>query len=1046
MAVTNLHLHSATTTDTGTLPGSTDNSSAKTPLQSATGAETNRSMDLTVNGGSVFSLAATLTRQTASQTSWMGRWCSNPLGVNVFPACDPTFTANSYLVRLAATISNTTGTATWWGTLYVWRPSTGAIVGTIFDVAVSSGTVTTSETWQSNVAQKDTTHTAGVTTQADDILVLEVFADSTESMATTGITLTAFLNGTNTFVSFGSAESSPDSLLQVPIAIAWAPSSAAITPAAISATSTMGGAVTAKRPITPAAVSATSVFSGTVGARRKISPGAISATSTVSGGITRLKQIVPGAISATSTLSGSIHAARAIKPGAVSATSVVSGGIRALRAIAGAVAATSVVSGAVRSLRKVIPGQISATSVVSGAVRALRKISGLINATSTVSGAVLRLKPITPGQISATSTVSGAIGRRRPIVSAAISATSIVSGGIVALRRILPGAISATSTVSGTVTKIGGVPKPIAGAISAISAISGYTGIFNPAKLAGLTVWFDASQLALSDGASVATWPDLSGNGNDATQATGTTQPIFHTNRLDGLPIVSFDGIDDNILTAAFVQSAERTVCILAKANDAAPSLDGYFNIATGATRVLQFRQEDASSVQAAAFDSVGVAYLDDTAALTQTWQRNSILHAAAVIETFVEGASDGSTAITGSPPTPTVSFQLGSAKPTSQFGNVDIAEVIVYNRVLTASERQTVENYLRAKWFGIQVPAAAVNATSTVSGTVSKVAAGKFISGAIAATSAVTGGVRKLARIGGAVSAVSTVSGALRALRALTGAVSATSTVAGSVRAARKIAGNVAATSIVSGAIRAARRILPGAISATSTVSGGIVVKRRIPVAAVAATSIVSGAIKLAGKISGLISATSTVAGTVVARRKVAGAIAATSIVAGSLRALRKISGAIAATSTVTGKIVARRAISGAVLATSTVTGKIGRKRPVSGAISATSTVAGAIVVLRVVSPGAVQAISVVSGAVVSRPHSTFGGAVHAFSTVTGTIQPGIVIYGKTTPRITSARYDIPELVSGTSTQAELVSGTMEAAQLTSAGDDEIPIIERAR
>lgn len=54
--------------------------------------------------------------------------------------------------------------------------------------------------------------------------------------------------------------------------------------------------------------------------------------------------------------------------------------------------------------------------------------------------------------------------------------------------------------------------------------------------------WWKVSSLsALSDGASVATWPDSSGNGRDATEATNP--PVYKTNIIEGrLPVVRFAG------------------------------------------------------------------------------------------------------------------------------------------------------------------------------------------------------------------------------------------------------------------------------------------------------------------------------------------------------------------------------------------------------------------------------------------------------------------------------------------------------------------------
>ncbi len=64
-------------------------------------------------------------------------------------------------------------------------------------------------------------------------------------------------------------------------------------------------------------------------------------------------------------------------------------------------------------------------------------------------------------------------------------------------------------------------------------------------------LWLKADDLSGSDGSAIATWPDASGNGNDATQATAGRQPLyFSTSSLNNMPAVRFDGVDDQMIVA----------------------------------------------------------------------------------------------------------------------------------------------------------------------------------------------------------------------------------------------------------------------------------------------------------------------------------------------------------------------------------------------------------------------------------------------------------------------------------------------------------------
>ncbi|MFT5527496.1 MAG: autotransporter-associated beta strand protein, partial [Pirellulaceae bacterium] len=64
----------------------------------------------------------------------------------------------------------------------------------------------------------------------------------------------------------------------------------------------------------------------------------------------------------------------------------------------------------------------------------------------------------------------------------------------------------------------------------------------------GLQVWYDASTLALVDGAAVTAWADQSVNARDLVTWTGT--PTFADNEINGLPAVRFDSNNENLQMA----------------------------------------------------------------------------------------------------------------------------------------------------------------------------------------------------------------------------------------------------------------------------------------------------------------------------------------------------------------------------------------------------------------------------------------------------------------------------------------------------------------
>ena len=64
-------------------------------------------------------------------------------------------------------------------------------------------------------------------------------------------------------------------------------------------------------------------------------------------------------------------------------------------------------------------------------------------------------------------------------------------------------------------------------------------------------LWLKADDLSGADGSVVTTWADASGNGNDAIQSTSGREPLFYsTSSLNSMPIVRFDGSDDQMIVA----------------------------------------------------------------------------------------------------------------------------------------------------------------------------------------------------------------------------------------------------------------------------------------------------------------------------------------------------------------------------------------------------------------------------------------------------------------------------------------------------------------
>lgn len=212
---------------------------------------------------------------------------------------------------------------------------------------------------------------------------------------------------------------------------------------------------------------------------------------------------------------------------------------------------------------------------------------------------------------------------------------------------------------------------------------------FAPTHITGCQLWLPANRISgLVDGDPVASWTDFSGNSNHAVQATGSKKPTYKTSIVNGLAVVRYDGSDDVLVSPADFPASFTIFAVVARTFDAATNR---YLIAPNAT------------------DNPQLAFLNNTN--TFTWfgvgttaaYTPSAFH---VLTIYRNGSTTGSiqvnggTAVTGVPGTGTSTDTVIGAAYTQ--GNVlhgDLAEVIMYNVVLTSDQRQQIEQMLAAKY-----------------------------------------------------------------------------------------------------------------------------------------------------------------------------------------------------------------------------------------------------------------------------------------------------------------------------------------------------------
>ena len=94
---------------------------------------------------------------------------------------------------------------------------------------------------------------------------------------------------------------------------------------------------------------------------------------------------------------------------------------------------------------------------------------------------------------------------------------------------------------------------------------------FDPLTISGLKLWLDASDMDgdnettdnPSNGSSITTWTDKSGNGNHGVSIASPGQPIYTTGALNSHGVIEFDGINDGMSLGDITLESDYTIFII---------------------------------------------------------------------------------------------------------------------------------------------------------------------------------------------------------------------------------------------------------------------------------------------------------------------------------------------------------------------------------------------------------------------------------------------------------------------------------------------------
>ena len=226
---------------------------------------------------------------------------------------------------------------------------------------------------------------------------------------------------------------------------------------------------------------------------------------------------------------------------------------------------------------------------------------------------------------------------------------------------------------------------------------------FTPLSISGLKLWLDADDLSTitKDGSDlVSQWDDKSGEGNHVAEGTGSKQPLFVANSMNSKDIIRFDGVDNRLRRTTFVNgelTQPNTIFIVVKEPPDNHNYYGdyfYDGGTAGKRHGLVERTDSPNDYLILSEGGVvgGTATFSTAQQYTAFYDSpNSILRKAQ--SDIITGGSTGTQAMNG------VSLASHVTEVLTLWGQIDIAEMLIYDSLLSNTDRDAVEDYLADKW-----------------------------------------------------------------------------------------------------------------------------------------------------------------------------------------------------------------------------------------------------------------------------------------------------------------------------------------------------------
>jgi hypothetical protein len=218
--------------------------------------------------------------------------------------------------------------------------------------------------------------------------------------------------------------------------------------------------------------------------------------------------------------------------------------------------------------------------------------------------------------------------------------------------------------------------------------------------------WLDATSIGQSNGSLVQSWPDKSGNGNNAVKNVTSAQPTYRTNQLNSNPVVDFLGDDMmSISTVSELDNQDDVSFISVVSTDNLSKAQSILstNYSGGSSFIYKWGQlfRQSTNEDRVRNDAGSMSILQG--ALTTGYHiRTGVVNGSTTndFNGYLDGSSLTSVTLASFSANTHQKTQLGrNVHNANWFLDGQLAEVIIFSTALSTTERRLIDNYLAAKY-----------------------------------------------------------------------------------------------------------------------------------------------------------------------------------------------------------------------------------------------------------------------------------------------------------------------------------------------------------